>query len=58
VQIEGESFARRELRILARQGDQALVEGLRPGERLVTLGAGAIRRSSLLSSGTPEGHVH
>jgi len=58
VQTEGESFARRELRILARQGDQALVEGLRQGERLVTLGGGAIRRSSLLSSGAPEGHVH
>ncbi len=58
VQIEGESFARREIRILARQGDQALVEGLGQGERLVTLGGGAIRRSSLLSSGAPEGHVH
>ncbi len=58
VQIEGESFVRREVRVLARQGDQVLVDGLGPGERLVTLGAGAIRRSSLLSSGAPEGHVH
>ncbi len=58
VQIEGESFARRELRVLVRQGEQALVEGLEPGERLVTVGGGAIRRSSLLSSGAPEGHVH
>jgi len=58
VQIEGESFARREVRILARQGEQALVEGLGPGEWLVTMGGGAIRRSSLLSSGAPEGHVH
>jgi multidrug efflux pump subunit AcrA (membrane-fusion protein) len=58
VQTEGESFARREVRILARQGERALVDGLRPGERLVTLGGGAIRRSSLLSSGAPEGHVH
>lgn len=58
VQSEGESFARREVRVLARQGEQALVEGLKPGERLVTLGGGAIRRASLLSSGAPEGHVH
>jgi len=58
VQLEGESFARREVRVLGRLGGQALVEGLRPGERLVTLGAGAVRRSSLLSAGAPEGHVH
>lgn len=58
VQLEGESFARREVRVLRRLGDKALVEGLRPGERLVTQGGGAVRRSSLLSAGAPEGHVH
>jgi len=58
VQLEGESFARREVKVLARQGDRALVEGLRPGERLVITGGGAIRRAALLSSGAPEGHVH
>jgi RND family efflux transporter MFP subunit len=58
VQLDGESFARREVRVLARLGTQALVEGLRPLERLVTRGAGAVRRSSLLSAGAPEGHVH
>jgi RND family efflux transporter MFP subunit len=58
VQTSGESFARREVRVLGRLGNEALVEGLRPGERLVTKGAGAVRRSSLLSSGAPEGHVH
>ncbi|MGH9870085.1 MAG: efflux RND transporter periplasmic adaptor subunit [Candidatus Polarisedimenticolia bacterium] len=58
VQIEGESFARREVRVLVRQGERALVDGLGVGERLVTVGGGAIRRSSLLSSGAPEGHVH
>ena len=41
-----------------RLGNEALVDGLRPGERLVTQGAGAVRRSSLLSAGAPEGHVH
>jgi RND family efflux transporter MFP subunit len=58
VQLEGETFARRELRVLRRLGTEALVEGLKPGERLVTRGAGAVRRSSLLSAGAPEGHVH
>ena len=58
VQLEGETFARREVRVRGRLGNEALVEGLRPGERLVTRGAGAVRRSSLLSAGAPEGHVH
>lgn len=58
VQLDGEAFARREVRVLRRLGTEALVEGLRPGERLVLQGAGAIRRSSLLSAGAPEGHVH
>ena len=58
VQIEGESFARKEVHVLARQGEQVLIEGLTPGERLVTVGGGAVRRSALLSSGAPEGHVH
>ena len=58
VQLEGETFARREVRVLARQGREALVEGLRAHERVVTVGGGAVRRSSLLSSGAPEGHVH
>lgn len=58
VQLEGESFARREVRVLSRLGNHALVEGLKPGERLVIQGAGAVRRASLLSAGAPEGHVH
>jgi hypothetical protein len=44
-------------RVLGGSGTR-LVDGLRPGERLVTQGAGAVRRSSLLSAGAPEGHVH
>ena len=58
VQLEGESFARREVRVQRRLGNEALVDGLRAGERLVTQGAGAVRRASLLSAGAPEGHVH
>jgi RND family efflux transporter MFP subunit len=58
VQTEGETFHRREVRLLARQGDRALVEGVVERERVVTRGAAAIRRASQLSSGTAEGHVH
>jgi multidrug efflux pump subunit AcrA (membrane-fusion protein) len=58
VQLSGESFARRDLRVRARRGGLVGVDGLRTGERLVTRGGAAIRRASLLSTGAPEGHVH
>jgi multidrug efflux pump subunit AcrA (membrane-fusion protein) len=58
VQLGGESFERREVRIDARQGTLALVRGIAPGERIVTLGGNAIRRAALLGSGEIEGHVH
>jgi len=58
VQLSGEAFARREVRVVGRAGDSVTVEGLRAGERLVTRGGAAIRRASLLSTGVPEGHVH
>jgi RND family efflux transporter MFP subunit len=58
LQQSGESFARQEVEVITRQSDQALVEGLAPGQRLVTRGGDAIRRAGLLSSGPPEGHVH
>ncbi len=58
LQPEGESFTRREVRILGRQGARVLVEGVGPADRVVTQGAGAIRRSAQMSSGEVEGHVH
>lgn len=58
VQLGGESFDRREVRVEVRQGPRALVRGITPGERIVTKGGNAIRRSSLLGSGAVEGHVH
>jgi RND family efflux transporter MFP subunit len=58
VQLGGESFDRREVRIEARQGPLALVRGIAAGERIVTKGGNAIRRSALLGSGEVEGHVH
>jgi RND family efflux transporter MFP subunit len=58
LQLSGESFARREVHVIARQGDRVLVEHLTPGERLVTRGGEAIRRSSLMATGEAQGHVH
>lgn len=58
VQLDGEGFDRREVQVQARQGPLALVRGIAPGERIVTRGGNAIRRSSLLGSGAVEGHVH
>ena len=58
LQTEGEAFTRHEIHVAARQGDVALVTGVKPGERLVTRGGAAIRRASMLSSGPVEGHVH
>jgi RND family efflux transporter MFP subunit len=58
VQLSGESFSRREVIVRHRQGERVLVEGVLPGERVVTVGGAAIRRASLLASGPVEGHVH
>ena len=58
LQIEGESFLRREVAVLARQGDSVLVEGLAPASRLVTQGGNAVRRATLVASDPGEGHVH
>jgi cobalt-zinc-cadmium efflux system membrane fusion protein len=58
VQLSGEGFARREIKVGARRGGAVAAGGLNPGERLVTRGGAALRRASLLSTGAPEGHVH
>ncbi|MEX1310228.1 MAG: efflux RND transporter periplasmic adaptor subunit [Candidatus Sulfomarinibacteraceae bacterium] len=58
VQLDGETFARRLVGVEHRQADRVLVEGVLPGERVVTVGGAAIRRASLLASGSVEGHVH
>ena len=58
VQLEGESFARREVEVLAREGRLVLVDGLSEGERLVSVGGAAIRRTTLLGSGGAPDHVH
>lgn len=58
VQIDGEAFVRSEVKVRARQGERALIDGLPPGLRFVTRGGGAIRRATLMKSGSVEGHVH
>jgi cobalt-zinc-cadmium efflux system membrane fusion protein len=58
VQFDGESFLRREVEVRRRQGNELLVEGVLPGERVVTRGGAAIRRASLMASGEAQGHVH
>ena len=58
LQLSGEDFQRQTVTVLGRQGDQVLVGGLAPGQRLVTRGGDAIRRSSLMASGEAHGHVH
>lgn len=58
LQLAGESFARQSVRVAVRQGELALVDGLVPGQRLVTLGGEAIRRASLMAGGASEGHIH
>ncbi len=57
VQITGEAFERRELRLGARDGERALVlDGLTEGERVVTGGAYRVRLASL-STAVPT-HAH
>ncbi len=58
LQLSGESFVRQQVRVLERQGDRLLVDGLRPGQRLVGRGGESIRRSSLMAGGAGHGHVH
>ncbi|MCH7565774.1 MAG: efflux RND transporter periplasmic adaptor subunit [Gemmatimonadetes bacterium] len=58
VQSSGESFLRKQVQVVARQGFSALVKGLAPGERLVTRGGNSIRRATLVAAGPGEGHVH
>jgi RND family efflux transporter MFP subunit len=58
LQLGGESFVRQPVRVEERQGDELLVDGLLPGQRLVSRGGSAIRRSSLMAGGEAHGHVH
>ncbi len=58
VQLAGETMLRREVELVACAGQRCLVRGVSAGERVITTGGTAVRRSSLLASGVGEGHVH
>jgi len=58
LQIDGEGFARTEVRIAARRSGRILIEGLPLGGRLVTVGGDAIRRATLVAADPGAGHVH
>jgi len=59
VQVDGEHFAERAIRTGVRQGELlAVTEGLKPGERIVTVGANVVRLASKSNDETPHGHVH
>jgi RND family efflux transporter MFP subunit len=58
LQLSGERFVRQQVEVVSRQGDRVLVEGLTPGQRVVTRGGDAIRRAGLLATGGGHGHVH
>ena len=59
VQREGETFERRAVKLGPRAGDLVqVVEGLKPGERVVTKGAYLVRLASLSTTVPAHGHVH
>lgn len=59
VQVAGESFVRRPVRLGAREGGYAhILEGVSPGERVVTRGAYQVRLAALSTQIPAHGHVH
>ena len=59
VQLSGESFTRRVVRVGARAGDRAVIaDGVRAGERVVSGAAYQVRLASLGSSVPAHGHEH
>jgi RND family efflux transporter MFP subunit len=59
VQQGGEAFERRAVTLGARTGDVVqIVDGIKPGERVVTKGAYLVRLASLSTSVPAHGHVH
>jgi multidrug efflux pump subunit AcrA (membrane-fusion protein) len=59
VQTSGESFERRPVTLGVRQTDVVQVlEGVKPGERIVSKGAHLVRLASLSTQVPAHGHVH
>ena len=59
VQTSGESFERRPVVLGAREGDLVQVlDGVKPGDRIVSKGAHLVRLASLSTQAPAHGHVH
>jgi multidrug efflux pump subunit AcrA (membrane-fusion protein) len=59
VQVDGEHFQERLVRTGPQAGNRvAIVDGLRPGERIVTRGAHLVRLAGRATSEQPHGHIH
>ncbi|HEX4935767.1 MAG TPA: hypothetical protein VFV33_21455 [Gemmatimonadaceae bacterium] len=59
VQVEGETFERREVTLGGREGDLVLVRtGVQPGERVVSGAAYQVRLASLSTAVPAHGHEH
>ena len=59
VQRAGETFERRAVTLGTRSGDRVqILDGVKPGERVVTTGAYLVRLASLSTSVPAHGHVH
>lgn len=59
VQVAGESFERRPVRVGSRESGYAhILDGVKPGERVVTRGAYQVRLAALSPQVPAHGHVH
>jgi RND family efflux transporter MFP subunit len=59
VQVDGEHFQERLVRIGPQAGNRvAILDGLQPGERIVTKGAHLVRLAGRATSEQPHGHIH
>lgn len=59
VQAAGESFVRRPVQLGSREGGHVhVLEGIKPGERVVTRGAYQVRLAALSTQIPAHGHVH
>jgi multidrug efflux pump subunit AcrA (membrane-fusion protein) len=59
VQVDGEAFEKRMVRVGGQDGDRVLIlDGIKPGERVVTGSAYQVRLASLSTAVPAHGHEH
>ena len=58
VQIDGEHFEERAVRVVARAGARVAITGIEAGERVVTRGAHLVRLAESAAGGQAHGHIH